>query len=456
MLRLALSFFLLLTMNAQATPVIIRGETNAPNQRVRLIVIEDFISNLEKTIASSKTDMQGNFILNVDIQYITTAQLVLALDRVEIVLKPGSTYSYKLTQSRPSLTTSYFEKEALGLQVLSGNDGGLQKNIDVINMVFNAFVIQHFDDLYRNRRTDLLDTLRDVIAARLTNDQPVFVSEYNTYKQAALLQTVRSRNAEQWIQKFIIDKPVLYANPEYMNLLNEVFRDYLISNRHYQQDEIIKNIGSGFSDFILYVSSNPLLTKNIQIAELVGLINLRDLYYNSTFKKNEIIQLLRQFKTESQIPQHNQIAVNIIESVNYLAYNTNAPAFSLKNTLGKEISLNDFNEKKIVLSFVQDSCQACIQMLMSMKPLFEKYKEDYDFITISTAAGFNNYVNLFKQNGLEYRLLNMEDDILLLEDYRVKTFPEFFILLKQGKIGMAPAPQPDQNLEFHLQRLKDR
>jgi peroxiredoxin len=456
MLRLFLSFFFLLTITAHAAPVIIHGETNAPNQMVRLIIVEDYISNLEKTIASTKTDLQGDFILNIDIQTITTAQLVLALDRVEIVLKPGSTYSIKLTQSRPSFTSSYFEKEALGLQVLTSNDGGLQKNIDVINLVFNAFVIQHFDDLYRNRRTDLLDTLRDVIAARLTNNQPVFVSEYNTYKQAALLQTVRSRNSEQWIKSFIIDKPVLYTNPEYMNLLNEVFRDYLISNRHYQQDELIKNIGLGFSAFMLYVSSNPLLNKNPQMAELVGLINLRDLYYNSAFKKSEIIQLLNQFKTESQIPQHGQIAANIIESVNYLAYNTNAPAFSLKNISGEEISLNDFNEKKIVLTFLQDSCQACLQMLMSMKPLFEKYKDDYDFVTISTAAGFNIYVNLFKKNGLEYKLLNLEDDILLLEDYRVKTFPEFFILLKQGKIGMAPAPQPDQNLEFHLQRLKDR
>jgi peroxiredoxin len=456
MSRFFLAISLLFAFNLHGAPVIIHGESNAPDQIVRLIVLNDYISNLEQTITSSRTDAAGKFSLIIDIQEITTVQLSLGLDRVEVIISPGCIYTYKLTQSKLSLTSSYFEKDPFSLTVLESNDKGLQKNIDDINLIFNAFVMQHFDDLYHRKRFDLLDSLRMAIELRLPANPIVFVSEYNTYKQASLLQTMRGRSAEQWIRNLVIDKPVLYSNPEYMNLLNEVFSDYLITNRHYQQDELKRSIHDGYGAFLQFVSINPLLSKSPQLSELVGLINLRDLYNNSAFEKEEIIRLLSQFNIESKHLSHKQISANLIKSLSYLEMKTDAPSFTLKNPSLKNSSLRDFSDKKVVLQFVQDSCPVCIQSVMKMKALSDKFGDDYTFITISTAQGFQNYVKLFNKNNLSWTLLNLEDNILLLEDYRVKTFPEFFILLREGKIGMAPAPQPDQNLEFHLQRLKDR
>jgi peroxiredoxin len=456
MSRSFLFLLLVLSFKSQAALVTIIGESNAPNQIVRLIVIKDYVSNLEQVLITSKTDAVGKFVLNADILEITVAYLALGLDKAEIILSPGSEYFCKLNQPKSLLNVSYFEKEPLIINVLGSNDGGVQKNVDDINMIFNAFVMQHFDDLYRNKRIDLLDSLKIAIENRLPKKPEVFVSDYSIYRQATLLQSIRGRSAEQWIRNLIIDKPVLYTNPEYMNLINEVFRDYLISNRYYQTDELNLSITGGYTDFLQFISKNPLLKPNSQLIELVGLINLRDLYYNSSFNKLEIIKLLNQFQKDSPYVQHKNIASNIIESVSILATKTEAPDFNLKNQSEKLVSLKDFNEKKVVLSFVQDSCNVCLQALMELKTLQEKYKNEYDFVTIVTAEGFNKYVKVFIQNNFSWTLLNLSDNILLLEAYNVKTFPEFILILKDGKIGMAPAPQPDQNLEFHMQRLKER
>lgn len=456
MSRIFLFFLFFLSFKLQAGQVKIIGESNEPDQIVRLIVVKDYVSNLEQTLISTKTDATGKFVLNIDLQEITVVQMALGLDRAEIVLSPGANYICKLSQIRSSSTVSYFEKEPLGLQVLESNDNGVQKSIDDINMIFNSFVMQHFDDLYRNKRTDLLDSLRIAISDRVPERTAVFVSDYNTYKQASLLQTIRGISAQLWMRNLIVDKPILYTNPEYMNLLNEVFRDYLISNHYYQHDELNRSISEGYTAFIQFVSKNPLLKPNAQLIELVGLINLRDLYYNSSFKKSEIIILLKQFQSESKFVQHQKIAENIIESVNYLAFKSDAPAFFLKNQSAREVSLKDFGGRKVVLIFVQDSCNICLNALKEVNTLYEKFSNDYDFVTIATEEGFKNYAELFVQYNFKWTLLNLSDNILLLESYRVKTFPEFFLILKDGKVGMAPAPQPDQNLEFHMLRLKER
>ena len=45
------------------------------------------------------------------------------------------------------------------------------------------------------------------------------------------------------------------------------------------------------------------------------------------------------------------------------------------------------------------------------------------------------------------------NDILLLERYEVRTFPEYFLILPGTKIGLAPAPNPDRSLRENVTKL---
>ena len=454
MIRFLNILFLLFSFQMHAATVIIKGESNAPNQMVRVIIQKDYVSYLEQTLANSKTDSQGKFELHIDIEQITSVQIALGLDRAEIVLKPGSTYRFKISQPKNGASTSYFEKESIQLIVLESNDGGIQKQIDDINMIFNAFVMQHFNDLYHNRRVDLLDSLKQAIDVRLPAKVDGFVTDYNTFKQATLLQTVRSRSSDQWIKSMFFGKPIVYSNPEYMNLVNEVFRDYFISNRRYQSEALKQAMESSLTGFVGYITNNLLFNNQPQFCELVCLLNLRDLYFNVEYDKERILNLLNQFQQQSLFAEHKQMAANIILEVKYLEYKSVAPAFQLKNAANKVVSGEQLKGKGILLNFIQDSCQACLSGLNDMKNLYDSFKEDYTFITISTADGFNNSAKYFKNNNLNWMLFNLGEDILMLEAYRVKTFPEYIILLKDGTIGMAPAPQPGQNLVYHLNRLR--
>ena len=53
----------------------------------------------------------------------------------------------------------------------------------------------------------------------------------------------------------------------------------------------------------------------------------------------------------------------------------------------------------------------------------------------------------------DWPLLDLGDNILLLEAYNVRTFPEYILITKGSKIGLAPAPSPERYLEERVRSL---
>ena len=53
----------------------------------------------------------------------------------------------------------------------------------------------------------------------------------------------------------------------------------------------------------------------------------------------------------------------------------------------------------------------------------------------------------------DWPLLNLGNNILLLETYNVRTFPEYILIKPGTKIGAAPAPAPDGNLDALVAKL---
>ena len=89
----------------------------------------------------------------------------------------------------------------------------------------------------------------------------------------------------------------------------------------------------------------------------------------------------------------------------------------------------------------------------TLKEFSRQWQDTINIVTIATKECFNDYVQIFKDKEYKWTLLNLEDDILLLENYQIKTFPDYVIIGKNNKIGMAPAPSPDQYLDYHVRRL---
>ena len=85
--------------------------------------------------------------------------------------------------------------------------------------------------------------------------------------------------------------------------------------------------------------------------------------------------------------------------------------------------------------------------------LHKQWNDTIKLVTIATKETFDDYVQLFDNQHYDWQLLNLDNNILLLEAYHVKTYPAYVILKSKNRIGMAPAPSPNHYLDAQVRRI---
>ena len=112
--------------------------------------------------------------------------------------------------------------------------------------------------------------------------------------------------------------------------------------------------------------------------------------------------------------------------------------------------LSDFKKSMVVLQFVEGSSKTVDHQFETLAELHRQWGPKVQLLTITTKDQLTVWEKRFRENHYDWPLLNLGNDILLLEQYEVRTFPDYFILLPGNKFGMAPAPSPDQTLSEYV------
>ena len=112
--------------------------------------------------------------------------------------------------------------------------------------------------------------------------------------------------------------------------------------------------------------------------------------------------------------------------------NQQAPDFELTNLIGEIKSLNQFNEKVIVLNFWFTTCQPCIKEIADLNILAEEYKnKEVVFISIAKNKK-NEVVKFLKKNKFIYDIYLSNEEILKI--YSINSYPTNIVIDKTLKI----------------------
>ena len=201
------------------------------------------------------------------------------------------------------------------------------------------------------------------------------------------------------------------------------------------------------------VMNNDFLSRNPQLAELIEINNLRKAYYENPMGKDAVIKNLEKLKKTAKYQKNKLVAQNVLKQINDLSYDSEAPYFSLKDRNGKDVKLSDYQNDMVLLQFVGSVSPLLEHEFFVLNELQNQWNDTIQVVTIATGETFDEYVQLFDKQGFKWQILNLGDDILLLEDYHIVTYPAYVILKKKNRIGMAPAPDPDRLLDRHVIRI---
>ena len=451
---LFLSVLLFLFGNAaDSQNVVINGKVNEANALVRLLTYNDMLTCEQTLVYETRSDADGNFIIEKNIDDISLAQIAVNLERIEILIKPESSYKIEINIPEHDVNASYFERQSPTLKMLEEKDDDLYYQYYMSGMIIDDFVMDNFNQLYRGRKLSLLDTLDVQMEKVLGKVKSDYVKENIRYRKAAIQMMINNDNAKKVTEQYFNKQEVLYSQPAYMNLFQEIFTNYL-SSRQFNPSDLRYLLYSTYDKFVSYLKEKDVfLAENQNLAEIIIAWNLKRMYYEMPDEKAYILDYLKTMGQNTKNQYNRKIIEDILKQIDRLSFNSEAPDFSLKDVNGNVVRLSDFKENMLLVQFVNAVSHMTDYQFELMKDFSNQWQDTIQIVTIATRESFEDYKQVFKEKDYKWTLLNLENEILLLEKYQVMTFPDYVIIGKNGRIGMSPAPSPEQYLDFHERRL---
>lgn len=417
---------LLLPMTLMAQNVIVTGRVNRADALIRLMLCDDLLNMHETLVAETTSDNQGFFILEGEVSQTMPASLYVGLESVDFLLVPNASYDLRITMPDDDPSLSYFERPQPSLHVMTASDKGVYRQMVISQEIVDDYVMTYFNELFHRRQYRYLDSIRATIDRELhVTDE--YVRQCNTYRIAAVQMAVNADGGKKVIQEYYDGKPVLYRCQPYMDLFKDLFKNYELTDE--------------------FARRNPELT------DMVNIYQLRSLFYEDYQSRKWVRGELQSISKHSKSSEIKAMVANTLARFDRFAQGAEAPDFELQSSDGKTVKLSDYKNKMILLQFVDVSSRTVDHQFETLSDLHRQWQDSVQLVTVTTKDQLTIHRKRFEEHHYDWPLLNLGNDILLLERYEVRTFPEYFVILPGTKIGLAPAPNPDRSLRENVTKL---
>ena len=145
------------------------------------------------------------------------------------------------------------------------------------------------------------------------------------------------------------------------------------------------------------------------------------MYYENPNERNVIMDYLDCIVHGSKNQRNQKLVSDMVKQIKRLSFNSDAPAFSLKDKSGKMVELADYKDDILVLQFVDQYSTLLDYQFEALKELSCQWQDSVVILTVATKNGYEEYKRIFDDKGFEWNLLNLDDEFLLAFLQHVET-----------------------------------
>ncbi len=422
-----------------------------PDELVRLICYKDQFSRLDSTLGSTTTDVWGNFSLSVNVEKTNYAFLALGLKRGDFYMVPGNSYYFQILED--TIKGSIYDQLPLQFK-LDAEDDTLNRLIGEFNYEYNVFLYENQRQILRSNDKSIIHNFAAEMKTKYAVEQDVretYLSNYIKYTLASLEWVSKSKVDSAILLEYFLNQEILFENIAYSDLFRDYFKEYFNTQKIYRYDELVTALHSQQMekvDFLLI--RDDLLATDDQLRELVLINLLSRNFHNQDVAKEDILYLLSQLQVSARYKVNRTVALNYIEKLSHLLYGNKAPQFELLDHNGKVVRLDDLKGQFVLLNFVSSTCKPCLFDFQEMNQIQQSVGNKLIIVSIVNDDNLDRITTYKAENNFNWQVLDLNENILLLESYQVKTFPAYILLNPDASIAMAPAPSPNENLEVFI------
>lgn len=419
----------------------------------------DQLSFTEVKVAGFSVDNNGEFSFEIELGddplYIYAYTGVYY---IYMYAEPGKEYQIvlpeKTEKSLREEMNPYFEGISTHLAVINHDSTELNHLIRTFDQMYQPLFGEPLIRLTTNRDSQLLDSINQAFDQRFADSGHPYFEKYKTYKLGLLKIMSQMQSASRVSDQYFHSEPVLYDNVAYMELFNQVYdRYFLFFSRTVKGRRIFEDVNKYRS---LAKLKNTLLTDTVlgeeSLLELVILKGLHDEFYGSDFSRSGLLALLDSLAATTIYPEHEMISGHIREKVTRLLTGFEPPGFELMNGDGDMISISDFKGYYVYLNFCTSVSYGCFSEYDVLNSLKEKHDEYLKIITVIIDESYESMLDFLSKNDYDWEFLFYGNQPAVLKDYDVRMFPTYYLIDRDGKLLMSPAPSPAENFENYLLR----
>ena len=241
-----------------------------------------------------------------------------------------------------------------------------------------------------------------------------FPSFYNSFRMATKKELEKVNEEQKKVDELFKQKP--FPDTEII-LKAKKSSEIALTNYYNKQLEFIKLHSEEYIAFIEFrdiITQKPVLeSDNVREVFSSFPIELRN-----SFEGKKLEQLIDEKRDRfDHAPELGKLA----------------PNFQTTDIEGKNIALNDFRGKHVLLVFWATWCAPCVREVPIIKDIRNKYKpDDLAIIYVSDDSDKNRFLNFIKKKQMNWN--HIYGNKTIAKDYFVNGIPETVLINPEGKI----------------------
>ncbi|MDR2651781.1 MAG: TlpA family protein disulfide reductase [Prevotellaceae bacterium] len=418
---------------------------------------DNYITKKEKKLAECTIDSAGYssvFIDIDDIQYVFMHHEKLIY---YFFVKPDSdinvTFSEKELLDEKEKLNPFFEPLYIPANVTVANGDNLNQQLMDIDNKSDDIILTVAKNKKENDK-HFKDSLLIVFKNSLSRSDSEFVNDYAKYRVASIEYLFKLKTLKNLQTEYFADKPILYQNPAYCELLNHINDKYFLHRTQQAQGNVFRQaVNKGNLVEIRKMLSQNDYLNNKDFCDFLILQNAYNEFYDSNFSRSALLEIVNAVAQDAS-NANKIIAEDIRNAIVNLLAGYSPPDFELVDIHGNKKSLQSFSGKYVYLGFFSVNSYGCIQDFYLMKQLSKKFGEKINFVSIciDSKADIENFITT---EQIDWTFLLCDNSKDIIKKYDVRTFPTYYLIDKNGKLLKSPAPSPSENIYQVFEGLKD-
>lgn len=192
---------------------------------------------------------------------------------------------------------------------------------------------------------------------------------------------------------------------------------------------------------------------NEHVRELAALVGLQAMLNMDDFDNKKVIDMLKQAARDFRFKEHSLIAENIASRHARLGPGSPAPDFTLFDNEGRALSLDDFRGRYLYLIFWAAWCPVSMSETGPAADLHTLFGDRISFLAVFTDREGENAARFTGQDILPFRAVHFGSNYRFLDDYRVRSVPQYILIGPDGRIVFYPFVSPSGGAGERLRRL---